>query len=148
MRAKFPGMSKAVAERSFSKLPAVHPHPDQEKAMALNRKLEIRPTTDVAKLNKLETEYLAWLQNQRPMWFGVQCLTLKIGHDCRYTPDFFVLDETGLRAVDTKHMRNGKVHIEDDALVKMKCTARLFPWIHIVVAWRENGVWQHRAINV
>lgn len=117
--------------------------------MALNRKLSIRPTKDESNLNKTESDYLAWLQNQQCQWIGVQCITLKIGDDCRLTVDFWALDDTGLRAIDTKACRRGKEkpHIEDDALVKLKVAARMYPWIHFVVAWKLDGVWNHRAIS-
>lgn len=116
--------------------------------MATNRKLGIRPTTDESKLRQNEKDYLVWLQNQQNDWIGVQCITLKLGDDCRFTPDFWALDESGLRAIDTKACYKGKEtpHIEDDALVKLKVAARMFPWIHFVVAWKLDNTWHHRAI--
>lgn len=119
------------------------------KAMAINRRLQIRPTKDETKLNQTESDYLSWLQCQGCQWIGVQCITLKIGDDCRLTVDFWALDDTGLRAIDTKACHKGKTtpHIEDDAMVKLKVAARMYPWIHFVIAWRIENVWHHRAIS-
>lgn len=111
-------------------------------AMRSNVLLGIQPTTDEAKLNKLETRYLKWLRSLQPMWLGIQCWTFKLGHDLRYTPDFIALDKDGLRAIDTK----GK-HTWEDSIVKMKCCARLYPFIRFVIA-KENGlVWSHKEIK-
>jgi hypothetical protein len=102
----------------------------------------IRPTTDEAKLNQTEKRYLVWLEKQRNLWIGVQSITFKLGHDCRYTPDFVVLDECGLRCIDTK---GG--HIWEDALIKMRLAARLFPWVRFVIAQDNGEVFNHKDIK-
>lgn len=110
--------------------------------MAVNRHLEIRPTSDEAKLNKLEKAYRVYLIGLQPQWFGVQCITLKLGHDCRYTPDFWALDEQGLRAIDTK----GK-HVWEDSIIKMRVAARMFPFIRFLKVLRDGEVWNHVEIK-
>lgn len=118
---------------------------DMQRAIALG----VRPTTDEADLNQTEQAYLGWLETQGDLWIGVQCITLKLGHDCRLTMDFWALDRQGLRAIDTKAVREGesKPHIEDDAQAKIAIAARLFPWIRFLIAWRIGEVWQHREIK-
>jgi len=101
----------------------------------------IRPGGDEAKLNELEKRYLRFLEGQQPAWIGIQCITLKLAEKLNYTPDFWAIDNDGIRAIDTK----GK-HIWEDAIVKMKIAARLFPWVRIIMA-QENGlVWNHREV--
>lgn len=102
----------------------------------------IRPTTDEQKLNQNEKKYLAWLETQGDIWIGVQCITLKLGHDLRYTPDFWALDRGGLRAIDTKG-----AHTWEDSIVKIKIAARLFPWIRFVLAKKNGEIWEHVDIK-
>lgn len=110
--------------------------------------LGIRPTTDEDALNKTERAYLVWLRATQPVWMGVQCLTFKMGHDLRYTPDFVALDADGLRAIDTKGTRkSGKAHVEEDALVKMRIAARMFPFIRFVIAHKVGMVWNHVEVK-
>jgi len=100
-------------------------------------------------LNKTERRYWEWLQRMGDDWVGVQCLTFKLGHDCRFTPDFIAVDKTGLRAVDVKAFfkSQGKVHVEDDALVKLRVAARMFPWCRFLIAFERDGIWRHTEIK-
>ena len=102
----------------------------------------IRPNTDVAKLNKTERAYLRFLESLQPDWLGVQCITLKVGHDLRYTPDFWAVDPQGLRAIDTKGP-----HVWEDSLIKMRICARVFPWIRFVLAKRDGLNWSHKELK-
>src|SRR5258708_1512548 len=81
-------------------------------------KLTLKATTDEAKLNKLERDYLAHLRLQGKTWIGVQNITLKLGDDCRYTPDFWTLSVDELTAWEVKGF------FRDDAKVKLKVAAR------------------------
>jgi len=104
--------------------------------------LELRPTTDEAKLNKLETAWLQVLRNRGYAWVGIQNITLKLGHDLRYTADFWVLDAGRLIAFDTKGP-----HVFEDSIVKMKATARAFPLFLFVIVKREGGQWVETEIK-
>lgn len=100
--------------------------------------MTIKPTTDEAKLNKTEAAFLAVLQKGmvgvRHSWVGVQNITLKLADDTRYTPDFFGLCEDGnLIAYEVKGF------FRDDAKVKIKVAARMFPWIRFVLVRKEGG---------
>src|ERR1035437_3171040 len=48
----------------------------------------IKPSTDEAKLNKTERARLAHLRMLGLTPVGIQDITLKLGDDCRFTPDF------------------------------------------------------------
>jgi len=106
------------------------------------RRLGLQPSTDEQKLNQTEKRYLAWLRAQGDLWIGIQCFTLKLGHDCRYTPDFWALDELGLRAIDTK----GK-HVWEDSIIKLRIAARLFPFFRFLKASEANGLWKHKEFK-
>lgn len=104
--------------------------------------IRMEPTSPEAKLNKLEREYLAWLKTLGDRWIGTQCITLQIGFDCRFTPDFWALDERGrLRAIDVKGFQR------EDALIKIRVAARMYPWVHFVIAKKNRKVWEHTEVK-
>lgn len=89
-------------------------------------------STDEAKLNKTERDFLEHLRLIRPLsWFGIQCITLKLADDCRYTCDFWERTPSGLL-----YAYEVKGFWRDDAKVKIKVAARMFPWIRFVVVKR------------
>ena len=104
-------------------------------------RLGIQPSTDEAKLNKTETAYLGWLRALGDDWIGIQCLTIKLGADCRYTPDFWAIDKEGMRAIDVK---GG--HTWEDSLIKLRVAARLYPMFRFLIARKDGAGWKHTAI--
>lgn len=103
---------------------------------------EFPQSGDESRLNKLETSYLSWLRAQGDNWIGIQCITLKLAHDCRFTPDFWGFDKTGLRAIDVKGP-----HVWEDSLIKLRVAARMFPWIRFLIAKRDGMVWNHQEVK-
>jgi hypothetical protein len=97
--------------------------------------IQVQPTTDEAKLNKTEKAYLAILRSRRYEFVGVQCITLKLGDDCRYTPDFIVLNAGIITADEVKGFWR------DDAKVKIKVAARMYPWIAFRVIQKNKAEW-------
>jgi len=101
-----------------------------------------KPTTDEDKLNKTEKAYLSYLRALKPLWIGVQNITLKLADDTRYTCDFFFIDEAG-----ALHGRETKGFWRDDAKVKIKVAARTFPWIRFAVAEKDGIGWKHTEVK-
>ena len=96
-----------------------------------------------AGLNKTEKKYLARLREDREiLWVGIQNVTLKLGHDCRFTPDFCYLKRGRLTFVDTK---GG--FIREDSTIKIKSAARQFQWAAFVVAQLKSGNWTEKEIK-
>lgn len=93
----------------------------------------VTQSTDEQRLNKTESAYLAVLRCQHSE-VGIQNITLKLGDDCRYTPDFNVLDENGRFAFH--EVKGG--FFRDDAKVKLQVAARQFRMFHFVLV-RKNG---------
>lgn len=95
----------------------------------------IEKTTDEDKLNKTERAFWEILKREREAaqhsWIGVHCMTLKLADDCRYTPDFWSIRFGKLTAYEVKGF------FRDDAKVKIKVAARMFPWIEFVLV-RKN----------
>lgn len=102
----------------------------------------VAPSTDEAKLNKTEAAYLRYLRALNPRYLGIQNITLKLADDCRYTPDFFAIDNMGVL-----HAREVKGFWRDDAKVKIKVAARLFPFIKFTVATKTKDGWSHTEVK-
>lgn len=77
-------------------------------------------------MNKLEKSYALGLEAQRRngqiVCWRYEAITLKLGFDTRYTPDFYILFPDGsVTFVETKGF------MRDDANVKLKVAATRFP---------------------
>lgn len=98
-------------------------------------------TSDEAKLNKTERAYLAFLLRLDDVWVGVQNLTFKLANDCRFTPDFCAIDQRGkMRCIDVKGFQR------EDALIKIKVAARLFPFVLFVIVKKNGTGWDHQEV--
>ncbi len=85
-------------------------------------------------LNKLERAFLGHLEAHKLGPLLTQAITLKLANGVRYTPDFVeVRYSTGLIAYEVKGF------MRDDAAVKIKVAASLYPWITFFLATRPRG---------
>lgn len=96
------------------------------------RPIGINPTKDENALNKTEAAFLAKLRAEKWDWIGIQSITLKLGDDCRYTPDFVTLRDGSLVVWEVKGF------FRDDAKVKIKAAARSFPFFNFIVVTRKS----------
>lgn len=100
--------------------------------------MKIRPSTEEEKLNGTEKRWLERLRSVVcPEWIGIQCLTFKLGFDCRYTPDFVTI-ENGIFTV--YEVKGGL--FREDAKAKLQIAARLYPMFRWVLAVRKNNDWK------
>lgn len=105
--------------------------------------MTVRPSTDVQKLNKTERAYLQYMGYLGYAWIGVQNITLKLADDTRFTPDFSAVDVDGtLRFIDVKGFQR------EDALIKIKVAARLFPFAQFVIVKKDGDGWDHEYVKV
>lgn len=108
-------------------------------AVRIEAKFDIKPSTDEQKLNKLERTYLAYLRRLNPPHIGIQNITLKLGDDLRYTPDFSTIDENGRFVF---HETKGPFYA-DDARVKLLAAARQFRMFTFLLVKQTKGLtWQ------
>jgi hypothetical protein len=96
-------------------------------------------------MNKTEEKY-AWVLEHRKLAgeilfyeFGV--LTLRIGNDCRYTPDFMVVNH----ALEVE-LHEVKGFMRDDALVKIKAAAAHYPFKFFLARYDKSG-WDVKEIQ-
>ena len=88
------------------------------------------------KMNKMERAYGCTLE-VRPdvVWHEFEGITLRLGNDCRYTPDFsLMLRDGSIECHETKGF------MRDDALVKIKVAAASYPFKFVLVK-RVKGEW-------
>lgn len=134
---RFPNASKSAVTLNGSttdnrKLPSLilHPMPPNP------TKNRIRQNS--AGLNKTEQ---AWLNEISLRWPNFQILsqavTLKLGNGVRYTPDFMV--KFGIHG--ELFAWEVKGFLRDDANVKLKVAASLYPWIKFHLVTRKKGEW-------
>lgn len=89
-----------------------------------------------AGMNKTEALFLAHLQATYPgAWIEREPVALKLGNGVHYNPDFMVADITGSSQLTAYEVKG---HMRDDAAVKIKVAASLFPFIRFVLVWRDR----------
>lgn len=102
-------------------------------------------------LNKTEAAFFVHLSNTflagRVL---TQCVTLKLANGVRYTPDFTVTrDATNGHSepVTAVSAYEVKGFMRDDAAVKLKVAASLYPWIKFhLVSKRKGGGWDVQEV--
>lgn len=102
-------------------------------ASILNRnKSKARGIRKPGVMNKTEEAYAAHLEKRKLAGeisdYKYEAYTLKLAKDTRYTPDFMVLLPDG-----TMEFHEVKGYWQDDAKVKIKVAARLFPHVFLAV---------------
>jgi hypothetical protein len=95
-------------------------------------------------MNKLERAYadeliLRQAAGEIQEW-AYESVTLKLAHDTRYTPDFFIVGKAG-----EIEFHETKGYMRDDARVKLRVAARMFPFRFVLVK-REGKDWQSEEI--
>lgn len=114
---------------------------------------EYKPVAAKAKLddrrfkgmNKTEAQYARHLEDRQTLgeiasWlYG--SVTIVVGlNRCRYTPDFFVIEQSGeITFVEVKGFWR------DDARVKIKAAAKQYPWFRFKAVQRKKGQWEEES---
>lgn len=135
----FPNASPAfikmnAAEESFN--------PIEIEGIKTKADFRIAPSTDESKLNKTERERFAQLRSMRVPCLETQAITLKLGDDCRFTPDFSYIGENGEMVFE-----DVKGFQRDDALVKIKVAARKFTWARFLIVKKSKHSWEITEIK-
>jgi hypothetical protein len=100
------------------------------------------------KMNALETQYLReviepQIQSGKFISYKFEQMNFRLADRTFYQPDFFVVRDDGYIEI-----HEVKGYWEEDALVKIKCAAELFPEFSWKGCQRKggknNGVWSYR----
>lgn len=94
------------------------------------------------KMNKTETAYADRLEIKKRfgevLWYAFEQINLRIGDNCFYSVDFFVMVKSG-----ELECHEVKGYWTDDALVKIRAAAAIFPFRFIAVKL-DQGEWKTR----
>jgi hypothetical protein len=94
-----------------------------------------------SKLNKTEQRYADILERRKMAGtlqdYYVQEITVKIGDDCRYTPDFCVIEMDG--TLTFIEIKGG--FVREDAIVKFRAAAKQFWWAKFEMHQWTGGGW-------
>jgi hypothetical protein len=120
-------------------------------AAELKKKLNPRGRHEDGKMNKSEQFYSTALDLRKKAGeiknWKFEAIKLKLADRCTYTPDFNVEMANGdLVMVEVKKVWKGHnaPHFEDDAVVKIKVAAELFPWFIFYASWWDGSQWSYR----
>jgi len=93
-------------------------------------------------MNKLELEAMTWLGGQYPIEeLHCQAIRFRLGNGVHFTPDIVCLTHGTPLAWEVKGP-----WATDDAIVKLKMAATVWPHIHWFLIWKESGQWQQQLI--
>ena len=95
-------------------------------------------------MNKIEADFGEHLKYARAgdvVWMGYEGITLKLGDDVRYTPDWFVMTADGefwCYEVKGPYRR-------EDAMVKLRVAAAMYPFRFALVT-RDGDEWKFKLL--
>lgn len=98
------------------------------------------------KQNKTEALYKTHLEALRQagevLWYKFEGIRLVLAEGCSYTPDFAVMRSDG--TLELHEVKGARAIFRDDARVKVKMAAELFPFKVIVVypKPKRTGGWE------
>lgn len=103
----------------------------------------IRKPTPEEALNQTERKYLHILRSRFPFQpIMIQAITLRLAHNTKYTPDFaYTLPTGALVFVEVKGS-----FVREDAIVKLKTAAAMFPQFTFIKAKYVKGKWTETVI--
>jgi hypothetical protein len=94
-------------------------------------------------MNKTEARYAELLESRKIageiIWYLYEGWTFKMADDTRYTPDFAVLLSNN--EIECHEVKGAKVIFRDDAKVKLKVAARMFPIRFRLIFPKPGGGW-------
>lgn len=142
---------KILAPGSTVTMPATNVTP-RATSDVLSIALGLADDPRLARANKTERRYAAYLDLLKTAgevrWWAFEAVTLLLAADCRFTADFAVQRaDRSLELVDVKGRKGESYYATEDARIKLRVAAALFPF-RIVVAWEaRTDVWQHECFS-
>ena len=100
----------------------------------------------VGGMNKTEAAYAAHLQLRQQAgeiaWFAFEAVKLRLADKTFYTPDFAVMLADG-----TIEQHEVKGFMYDDAAVKIKVAASLYPFVFRLIRMPRKGQWDMTLVS-
>jgi hypothetical protein len=117
--------------------PAVRP--PRPKLPPIKKPVGMLPKRGIRNQNKTEAEFEKILETEGHQEIKFEGITLLIGPNCRYTPDFFSVKD----GIGWFHEVKGGFY-RDDAMAKFKSATAQFGMFRWVFAQKKKGKW-HRT---
>ncbi|VWD20596.1 DUF1064 domain-containing protein [Burkholderia contaminans] len=119
------------------------------RGVAAKKRMQALGRLKAGTMNKTEQQYGTFLEALRVTgviaWYRFEGVKLRLADNTFYTPDFAVM-----RADGAMEMHEVKGMWQDDARVKIKVAAEMYPFRFIAVrpkAKKEGGGWQQEAFE-
>jgi hypothetical protein len=104
-------------------------------------KARVHPDADQPKMNGLESRYARHLGllklEGKVSAFQYESIAFRLADRTTYNPDFLVILPDG-----SVEIHETKGFMRDDAAVKIKVAARMFPWFTFRLVRQQGGLWQ------
>ena len=99
-------------------------------------------------MNKLEAKYAEHLEINKTfgniLWWSFEPIKLRLADRTFYSPDFLVMSsDERMEVHEVKGTSRGKPWAEDDAMVKIKVAASIFPFKFLMI-WKLKDGWQQK----
>ncbi len=108
----------------------------------IRAKGKLRPRGQMNKTEAAYADHLKMLERTGVIaWFAYEAIKFRLANNTFYTPDFLVMLSDGQLEVHEVKGRKGEgYYAEDDAKVKIKVAAALYPMLFRVV-WPDRECW-------
>lgn len=115
----------------------------------------VAPKLPKPRMNKWETEYSYELEARKQageiLWWAFEPMKLRLADKTTYTPDFALLITHNLCGVTwgVLQFHEVKGFWRDDARVKIKLAAEMFPFLFVALSRRKGGSgWEREEFRV
>ena len=79
---------------------------------------------------------------------GYEALTFRLGFDCRFSPDFACWTPDGrVVCFECKGRKGKSYYAKDDALVKIRAAAAMYPMVTFIIVWPVNDEWGSKEVQ-
>lgn len=104
------------------------------------------PRGRTSKLEAAYGEHLEWQKREGVVRsYQHHAITLLVGNDCRYTPDYVVTDYSD-NTIALHEVKGPRAW--EDSIVKLKAAATIFPYFEFYLVTRgKDGAWQHKLVQ-
>ena len=115
----------------------------------MNRTFYAKGRMKAGERNKTEAAYEALLNAQQAagqiLWHRFEGLKLRLADGCFFTPDFAVLTDT--HEIECHEVKGARAIFRDDAKVKIKCAAEMYPFRFRLAFPKKGGGWEIEEVG-
>ena len=114
--------------------------------------VKLAPAHVPGRMNKTEARLAAALEVRKAggefVQVGFEALTFRLGFDCRFTPDFACWTPDGrVVCFECKGRKGKSYYAKDDAIVKLRAAAAMYPMVTFIIVWPVNDEWGSKEVQ-